>query len=359
MPKSNPPINYMPPDYIPSLNSPLERPSNPNGGGCLKSLIIGLIFLSVIAGLFWYGISFFIPKNYEVTITLAPTLSSFEELYWTNTPVPTLDDWSATGTALLYATASPTLDYCWFLTPTATASPTLIYTPDAWQRTGTAVHLATNPPQTIIPQPTTPRSWCDYQTPTFTPLALTFNNSSESTAIPSATTTPSATSTHTATLVISVGGGGGLPQPTAFIIQPTSAPATAVILPTSIPPTKKPKKTKTPTLTPIPAPNFYLIYAGCDFIIFQSDADVTARWSFEAAGAFVSGESSNIKMPSSAVVTVPAFAEKFYIEGVLIAELHCAAATATPSLTATPSATSIMPELTLEPVVTPTPEGLS
>ena len=66
----------------------------------------------------------------------------------TQTQLPTVDSWGATGTALLYITASPTLDYCWWQTPSPTPTSTLPFTPDSWGATGTAIYMATNPYQT-------------------------------------------------------------------------------------------------------------------------------------------------------------------------------------------------------------------
>src|SRR5690606_1335105 len=98
-------------------------------------------------------------------------------------PTPTLDEWEITGTALYFitqsptitptfsATPSPTMDYCWFLTPTLTPSNTPIpVTPDSWAMTGTHVFLAsTTPTVPITPTQPPPRAWCDItpeQTPT-------------------------------------------------------------------------------------------------------------------------------------------------------------------------------------------------
>lgn len=90
----------------------------------------------------------------------------------TNTPAATatLDDWSLTGTAAFFATQTPTptltptMDYCWFLTPSPVPTETPIpVTPDAWALEGTAIYLAT---QTLTPTPyptqVPPRALCDY-----------------------------------------------------------------------------------------------------------------------------------------------------------------------------------------------------
>ena len=95
----------------------------------------------------------------------------------TQTLTPSPDSWGATGTALLNATASPTLNYCWWQTPSPTPTSTLPFTPDSWGATGTAVYVATNPYRTPTPPP--PRELCDRietwtptpaQTATLTPL---------------------------------------------------------------------------------------------------------------------------------------------------------------------------------------------
>jgi len=158
----------------------LDRQPPTAGGGCSGSMVYGLSFLIALVG----GAIILARSVLGGTPTQPATPPTLQELaiVGTLTPAPTnseafptLDDWSLTGTALVFVAASPTPDYCFWLTPTSTPVPTLIYTPDAWQATGTALYLATNPPQTATPTPDYPRAWCNNiptNTPTMTPLAL-------------------------------------------------------------------------------------------------------------------------------------------------------------------------------------------
>ena len=101
----------------------------------------------------------------------------------TRTPAPTdtasPDAWGMTGTALAHMTASPTptasptLDYCWWETPSPTPSPTWPYTPDSWGATGTAIYQADHPYQTPTLQP--PRELCG-DVPTWTATPATTEN---------------------------------------------------------------------------------------------------------------------------------------------------------------------------------------
>lgn len=385
----DPPIHYMSQDYIPTLNSPVRRPAA-KGGGCFKNLMIALLILGAIAGLIWIGISAFFPSKPMLVPT--PTENRIvEALILTSTVRPTLDSWSATGTALIFATASPTADYCAWLTPTPTHTPTLPYTPDPWQARGTALYEATNPPRTPIPQPTTPRSWCDFQTPTFTPLAL----QRDRTAIafePTSSPTPSLTPTMIVTIKTIPSGGGGdggvVIQPTAppVIIQPTNPP---VVLPTNRP-TKKPKKTRTPTATYTPTltqtptvtpsatdvPTLNVILANCaagyPTFIVQGFGGLpqTIEWQiviFDSAGAaatLVSGQwaASDIMPPHAGVIDASLLAGmpgEFWlmVQGQPVVSVTCSpVATVSPTPTATPT---VPPEVTLEPVATITPEGQS
>lgn len=149
------------------------------------------------------------------------------------TDTPTPDDWGATGT----------IDYCWWVTPTATHTPTLVYTPDAWAATGTAIHEATHPPQTSTPTPDLPRAWCN-NPPTSTPTATI-----SATPLPTNTPPPTSTPTRALATVGYSGGGGGIYPPTVppgWGILPT---VSLIDLPT-VPGTLTPTVTLTPSNIP-------------------------------------------------------------------------------------------------------------
>lgn len=159
---------HVPIDYDPKLDRRQAEPL-----GCVRILFVLVIFI-VLVFLIVTGIAAATRKPNDVeavptvaslpTSTETPTETPTLEASATPTATATLDDWSATGTALAMATISPTptasatLDYCWWLTPTVTPTATLAFTPDAWQATGTAIYEATNPYMTPTPPP--PRELC-------------------------------------------------------------------------------------------------------------------------------------------------------------------------------------------------------
>jgi hypothetical protein len=266
------PITYVPPGYGVDLDRLPPRAL----GSCRRTLML------LLAGLVVVLLTFFVVLNLLNTpdddeqmavesITLIPT--STREATYTPTLVPTIDDWGKTGTALLYTTASPTMDYCWFLTPTPTNTPTLAYTLDAWQREGTAIFYQTNTPTPITsPTPPPPRALCDYVTPTLTPMPLRRGTQTiqwteplyevSPTLAPTRTFTPlSPSNTPLPPLVINTS-----PPPAAAPQQPINNPpvisppvvntviviVTAISSPTPIPAevTDEPTNTLTPTQTP-------------------------------------------------------------------------------------------------------------
>ena len=170
--RNDPPIIYRAPGY----QVDLDRLQPVRGAGCGRVLLLllaaGSILSLVCGGLYLFVRSQTMPPETEMPLTLAPS-----RVPVTATLAPVLDSWSLTGTALIYATASPTLDYCYFLTPSPVPTLTpLPVTPDAWALQGTAYALETGTPTfTPYPLPTQqpPRAWCDLVlTPTFTPFAL-------------------------------------------------------------------------------------------------------------------------------------------------------------------------------------------
>jgi hypothetical protein len=157
--------------------------------GCGPFLTCGvfvLVVLALVAGVLWLGASRSNAGNDEIpTLAFIPTATLTETVLPSVTP----DAWALTGTTLAEATATstetptltatatasatptgtltPTLDYCWFLTPTAIPSATgFPVTPDAWAMTGTAIfRLTTTPTLEPLPLPQVdwlpPRAWCD------------------------------------------------------------------------------------------------------------------------------------------------------------------------------------------------------
>lgn len=154
--------------------------------GCLR-IMAALIVLIVLAVVIFISARQLLARGGRTqpmpTMVVLPSLTHTPTV--TNTITP--DSWGRTGTAIARATETPTptetntteptttLDYCWWLTPTATHTPTLEFTPDPWGRTGTAVYVATNPARTSTPGPA--RELCTdlpriTNTPSLTPLPL-------------------------------------------------------------------------------------------------------------------------------------------------------------------------------------------
>lgn len=187
------PRHYHPPGYDETLN---RHPPN-RGGGCFSMpLLIVVLVLAFIGVLIWMsarnasanaqeGQDSANTVNEAVTLTETPTPTFtvdawsatgtavyFSQLTPTSTPTSTptdtatLDPWALTGTALYLstqtatATFTPTMDYCWFLTPTSL--PTIYVTPDAIQLQATEDRLLTGTPlPTLEATGAPPRAWCD------------------------------------------------------------------------------------------------------------------------------------------------------------------------------------------------------
>ena len=194
------PITYAPPGY----QVDLDRMPPAEGSGCKRLAMMLLIAALLIGGICW-GVSSFVaaqaaPRETPTPLTLVPLQAATQ----TPTAIPTLDEWSATGTALFFATAqvTPTIDYCWFLTPSPVPSSTpLPITPDAWALQGTQIALSTGTPTfTPVPTQAPPRAWCDLQTPIFTPAFTPFPLSTVDPMMVTVTTTLTAQPTHTPAL---------------------------------------------------------------------------------------------------------------------------------------------------------------
>lgn len=161
----------------------LDRlPAQPAGCSGMLIVVMGAIMAATAGGLLLFTSS-------NAAAAPTPTLAIVEDATPTPTESPTLDSWAATGTALALATASPTVDYCFWLTPTQTALPTRAAV-DEWSATGTAIYEATHPYQTATHTPDAPRAWCN-NIPTLTPTLTALFIGTQ------ATDTPAPTNTHT------------------------------------------------------------------------------------------------------------------------------------------------------------------
>jgi hypothetical protein len=271
------PIDFRGPGWLEDLN----RNPPKEGAGCGRLVFLVLAGV-IVLGLLCMGIMAVIQQSQPpavaatgdpASLTLVGTSPAMVE--FRSQP---LDDWSLTGTALAVATASPTLDYCYFLTPSPTASSTpLPITPDAWALTGTAYALETGTPTgTPLPTQAPPRAWCDFATEAAPVMAV----SSEAaplvaTALPTSSPTATQEPTHTphppteqptaprqsapvlqapAQPVIIVQTQVQVVIQTSVVIQPDVRIITATPLPptaTATPsPTATETATETPTLTP-------------------------------------------------------------------------------------------------------------
>lgn len=143
------PITVVPPGYKPDL----DRLPPQQAGGCKGCLWIFVLIL-LIAGI---GVG--------VVFALAPKSES----------IPTI---IPTRITEIIPSATATLDYCWFLTPTNEPLPTIEVTLDQWQLKATDDAFQTGTP-TVTPLATVvpPRAWCN-ETPvvdataTFTPFQI-------------------------------------------------------------------------------------------------------------------------------------------------------------------------------------------
>lgn len=229
------PKTIVPPEYAIDLD---RLPAQP--AGCSGSLVMVLgVIVAMIAG----G-GLMLTRQAAPTPPPIPTITR-DETTPTPTESPTLDSWDMTGTALAVAGASPTIDYCFWLTPTDTPPPT-VESVDAWSATGTAVYEATHPYQSPTPTPDVPQAWCN-NIPSPTPTLTALKIGTQATDTPAPTATPMPTLTETRQPAATVGGGGGYippapPAPPGYEVLPT---LDLIVLPPSVP--------MTPTLTVTPA----------------------------------------------------------------------------------------------------------
>ncbi len=268
----------MPPGY----QVDLDRLPPTSQSGCGRVLALGLLGITLIV-MMCAGAVFLVTKATAKpptpTVANLPTENALAPLVVSNTAtftaIPTIDNWSATGTALFFATAqiTPTVDYCWFLTPSPIPSNTPVpVTPDEWALQGTQIALSTGTP-TLTPFPTQapPRAWCDAQTATLTPFTLPTIDANGPTATASQTPTETATATATKPLPPTAFPPiqevqpqtqyipPAQPTPAPVIIIQTSAPVVVTVIQVVTPvpsrtPTLTPTATATPTETPTSTP---------------------------------------------------------------------------------------------------------
>jgi len=129
------PITYVTPGYKPDLD---RLP--PQGAGCNR----GCVWLLVIMMLGIWGVGAF----FVFTLRNQPESPAIAS--------------NSISEPQSLPTATATMDYCWFLTPTIEALPTIQVTLDTWQIKATDDSFLTGTPTPTV-QPTTepPRPWCN------------------------------------------------------------------------------------------------------------------------------------------------------------------------------------------------------
>lgn len=145
--------SYHPPGYDPTQDRlPPRRASLGPLLTCGAGILAAVVFCAFAGGLF-----------------ISSRTSTASAVTQTASPSATLDDWSATGTAMYHLTFTPTITP----TPTATGAPT--YTPaptltvDDWSATGTAIYYLTATAATPTPWPTETLMPTYTPPPTYTP----------------------------------------------------------------------------------------------------------------------------------------------------------------------------------------------
>lgn len=236
------PVTHVAPGYFPDL----DRLPPSSGAGCGRIALIllaGIFAVIVICGgtLVLVSSAFAKPPETPTPLTLVPLGQDERPLSATLIPTQiatqTLDAWALQGTSLAFAVASPTLDFCWHLTPSPVPSETPIpVTPDAWALQGTQTALSTGTP-TNTPYPTQapPKAWCDFITSTFTPFPLPtidplmITPSQTPTVAPTRTQAPPPTATYFPAIQ------EAQPQPMQQYVPPAATQAPVIIIQTSAP----------------------------------------------------------------------------------------------------------------------------
>ena len=219
------PITIVPPGYKPDL----DRIPAGNQTNCRKLFVWSLVLIIILGCTGIGGVMFFTLTQPDIMPTLVP-LQSIVEIE-----------------------PSPTLNYCWYLTPTIEYIPV---TPDSWGLEGTRISQLTPSPS---PTPAPPKELCDspgWQT-------------SEPTQPPGATATwtPYGIPTGIPTFIPPTLG----VEPTEEILPTTLVP----VLPTAIPtatvfPTLRPIGSDNPGSNPAPQPVTVIEYVNRDVVIIQT-----------------------------------------------------------------------------------------
>ena len=264
-------MTVVPPGYAVDLDR------NPPGDerGCGRIFILLLLGGGIVALIIWGILAFLQSRNpspspissLSVQVTSVPIAQLIPP---TESPTATLDSWAVYGTSIALTTATATPDYCWFLTPSPTPSPTSMpVTPDSWGIRGTEIALMTGTPSaTPLPTQEFPRAWCNIQvTATFTPFPLPSMGQTitpvTSTAIPTATNVPPTPVPPTAIPTVTATKFPDLVLPTQA--QPTAIPVQVVVTSPPIVVTSPPvvvtsppvviTATSAPTVTPTATPS--------------------------------------------------------------------------------------------------------
>lgn len=235
------PVTVVPPGYQPDL----DRLPPQGAGGCMRGCMMILVFIIILGGIV-VGAIYALSANNQPEIeavTMVVTQASQQPPF--------------------APTATATMDYCWFLTPTIEAIPTIAVTLDQWQMKATDDSFLTGTPTpTELPTQEPPRAWCN-QTPvmeataTWTPYGiptdiphLEFEPTETITDTPFPTNTAIPTPVPTSTLFPTL-----IPRDNTAIQQPQTGSQPVVVIQTVIVVEKvkvKDKVIKVVTATPQP-----------------------------------------------------------------------------------------------------------
>lgn len=172
------PRHFYPPGADPTLDRPI--PQKARGLPCMViAMIVMVVLFAAVLLLMNHNAS----AKQVVWVTETPggvSAAAAQTEPATVPPTSTLDNWSLTGTAMFFASTTPTPtstlppDWCFFLTPSPVFLPTIYVTPDAFQIAATVVLLQTGTPtQTLTPTDAPPRAWCNSYIPPSDASAMT------------------------------------------------------------------------------------------------------------------------------------------------------------------------------------------
>lgn len=232
------PISFGPTGINPALDE--NPPRGPNVIAMLGTcLTISLIVIFAVIGFLIYRAT-----RPQASAAPIPTVAVLPSQTVTATASPTLDDWSATGTAMFLATHTPT--------PTPTVPPSATWSLEGWSATGTAWAMGITPE--VTPEPsasaiaelTEPPTYTPYPTYTFVPPSSNKQAQPVVTVIHDTVPVTSPPVTIKVTQIVPV------PVLRTVIVQATRPPVTATPSAT-ITPTPSLTITPTPTITLTPS----------------------------------------------------------------------------------------------------------